>query len=187
MTTIGTNLSQSQSKYSQVKLQPNNAGKNFLTTGRGDNNESMLYKMAYYTAQGVIFLPKKILQTSSFMIGSLLNDEYSKTENQVTKVRPPRFVSFTLELEPYSKKKAFALEILNEINLNVFEAETIQKLYTMSQHVVIITGKRIICVDEVRPSNIRNTIKPEQIDLIHSQDKETDVGKAGQGSQASQG
>jgi hypothetical protein len=64
------------------------------------------------------------------------------------KVRPPRFVSFTLELEPYSKKKAFALEILNEINLNVIEAETIQKLYTMSQNVVIITGKRIICVEE---------------------------------------
>lgn len=55
-----------------------------------------------------------------------------------------------MELEPYSKKKAFALEILNEINLNVFEAETIQKLYTMSAHVVIITGKRIICVDELR-------------------------------------
>lgn len=53
-----------------------------------------------------------------------------------------------MELEPYSKKKAFALEILNEINLNVIEAETIQKLYTMSQNVVIITGKRIICVEE---------------------------------------
>ncbi len=67
---------------------------------------------------------------------------------QLQKVRPPRFVSFTMELEPYSKKKAFALEILNEINLNVIEAETIQKLYTMSQTVVIITGKRIICVEE---------------------------------------
>lgn len=30
-----------------------------------------------------------------------------------------------MELEPYSKKKAFALEILNEINLNVIETETI--------------------------------------------------------------
>jgi hypothetical protein len=37
-----------------------------------------------------------------------------------------------MELEPYSKKKAFALEILNEINLNVVEAEAIQKLFTMS-------------------------------------------------------
>ena len=42
-----------------------------------------------------------------------------------TKVRPPRFVSFTMELEPYSQKKAFALEILNEINLSVYETETI--------------------------------------------------------------
>ena len=53
-----------------------------------------------------------------------------------------------MEMEPYSKKKAFALEILNEINLNVIEAETIQKLYTMSQTVVIMSGKRIICVEE---------------------------------------
>ena len=55
-----------------------------------------------------------------------------------------------MELEPYSKKKAFALEILNDINLNVFETETIHKLYTMNAHVIIITGKRIICVDELR-------------------------------------
>ena len=40
-------------------------------------------------------------------------------------MRPPRFVSFTMELEPYNKKKAFALEILNDINLNVIEAENI--------------------------------------------------------------
>ena len=83
------------------------------------------------------------------MISSVLPEDYSESQT-LKKVRPPRFVSFTMELEPYSKKKAFALEILNEINLNVFEAETIQKLYTMSAHVVIITGKRIICVDELR-------------------------------------
>jgi hypothetical protein len=76
-------------------------------------------------------------------------DEFSN-KIPVTKVRPPRFVSFTMELEPYSKKKAYALEKLNEINLNVFQTETIQKLYNMSAHVVIITGKRIICVDEHR-------------------------------------
>ena len=32
------------------------------------------------------------------------------------KLRPPRFTSFTMELEPYSLKKAFSLEILHEIN-----------------------------------------------------------------------
>lgn len=68
-----------------------------------------------------------------------------------------------MELEPYSKKKAFALEILNDINLNVFETETIQKMYTMSSHVVIITAKRIICVDEhgerdkSKPSNDKDS------------------------------
>jgi hypothetical protein len=53
-----------------------------------------------------------------------------------------------MELEPYSKKKAFVLQILNDINLNVFEAETIQKMYNLNNHTVIITGKRIICVNE---------------------------------------
>jgi hypothetical protein len=55
-----------------------------------------------------------------------------------------------MELEPYSKKKAFVLQILNDINLNVFEAETIQKMYNLNNHTVIITGKRIICVNEQR-------------------------------------
>lgn len=58
-----------------------------------------------------------------------------------------------MELEPYSKKKAYALERLNDINLKVFETETIQKLYSMSSHVIIITGKRIICVDERKDAN----------------------------------
>lgn len=66
----------------------------------------------------------------------------------VVKIRPPRFVSFTMELEPYSQKKAYALEILNDINLNVFEAETIHKMINLSTSAVIITGKRIICVYE---------------------------------------
>ena len=57
-----------------------------------------------------------------------------------------------MELEPYSKKKAFALEILNDINLSVYESEAIHQLYSMNAHVVIITGKRIICVDEHRNS-----------------------------------
>lgn len=85
------------------------------------------------------------------MINSLIPDEIIRSRaNMPSKVRPPRFVSFTMELEPYSKKKAFALEILNDINLNVFETETIHKLYTMNAHVVIVTGKRLICVDELR-------------------------------------
>lgn len=82
------------------------------------------------------------------MFNQILPNEVTKHKKGIEKIRPPRFVSFTMELEPYSKKKAFALEILNDINLNVFETETIQKMYTLSSHVVIITAKRIICVDE---------------------------------------
>jgi hypothetical protein len=123
-----------------------------IDSKRAYQESAMLFRLAYYTAQGVSYIPRKILQTGVFMFNSVLPDEITRSRaNMPTKVRPPRFVSFTMELEPYSKKKAFALEILNDINLNVFETETIQKLYTMNAHVVIITGKRVICVDEHRP------------------------------------
>lgn len=115
----------------------------------------MLYKLASVTTQGVLFLPRKIFSTSKFMLNSFIPDDIGRLRTFVTlKVRPPRFVSFTMELEPYSKKKAFALEILNDINLSVYESEAIHQLYSMNSHVVIITGKRIICVDEHRNSQL---------------------------------
>ena len=64
------------------------------------------------------------------------------------KIRPPRFVSFTLELEPYSIKKAYALEVLNNINFNMLGTETINQTYTLNKNELIFTGKRIICVQE---------------------------------------
>lgn len=64
----------------------------------------------------------------------------------VQKVRYPRFTSFTMQLEAYSYKKAYALEILNDINLNVLHAESIQKLFTLEEYEIIFTEKRIICV-----------------------------------------
>lgn len=54
-----------------------------------------------------------------------------------------------MQLEPYSLKKAYALEILNDINLNMLQSETIQKLFTMDKYVIILTAKRIICVQEL--------------------------------------
>ena len=111
----------------------------------------MIYKLAYYTTQGIFFIPRQLYHGGAYVVKAFIpEDNNGSGANLIAKVRPPRFVSFTMELEPYSKKKAFALEILNDINLNVFETETIQKLYTMNAHVIIITGKRIICVDEVR-------------------------------------
>jgi hypothetical protein len=68
---------------------------------------------------------------------------------QAHKIRPPRFTSFTLQLEPYSYKKAYALEILNEINMNVFQSETIQKLFNIGKYVIIFTAKRLIYVEEM--------------------------------------
>ena len=54
-----------------------------------------------------------------------------------------------MQIEPYNLKKAFALEKLNDINLNVLQAETILKLYTLEYYVVIFTAKRVICVQEL--------------------------------------
>ena len=62
------------------------------------------------------------------------------------KVQPPRFVSFRMKLESYNKQKALALQILNDINLNVFVTETIEKVFTFKMNLLILTGKRLICV-----------------------------------------
>jgi len=76
-----------------------------------------------------------------------------------------------MELEPYSKKKAFALEKLNDINLGGIEAETITKLYEMTSQVIIMTRKRIICVEE--------RAREPQTDLVieHDQQQFSSSGK----------
>lgn len=94
-----------------------------LSMRRSNTQGSYAYQAALYTAQGIVYIPKKLIQTSAGLLNIFLQDE--DAPHTIQKIRPPRFVSFTMELEPYSKKKAFALEILNEINLNVIEAETI--------------------------------------------------------------
>lgn len=64
-----------------------------------------------------------------------------------------------MQLEPYSLKKAYALEILNDINLNMLQSETIQKLFTMDKYVIILTAKRIICVQELQSGSSRADAK----------------------------
>jgi len=41
------------------------------------------------------------------------------------------------------------LKILNDINMNVAQSESIQKLFEMDKYVFIFTAKRIICVEEI--------------------------------------
>jgi hypothetical protein len=53
-----------------------------------------------------------------------------------------------MELEPYNEQKAIALQVLNDINLDVFVAETIEKVYTFKRNSLILTGKRLICVQQ---------------------------------------
>ena len=74
------------------------------------------------------------------------------------KIRPPRFVSFTLELEPYSIKKAYALEVLNNINFNMLGTETINQTYTLNKNELIFTGKRIICVQEEQRGDLNHVV-----------------------------
>lgn len=98
---------------------------------------------------GFIYYPKYLITSGSKMVDGMntrLIEEQMRQQAQ--KIRPPRYTSFTMQLEPYSQKKAFALEILNEINLNVHQTESIQKLITVDKYVLIFTAKRIICVEE---------------------------------------
>jgi hypothetical protein len=109
--------------------------------------ENSIWRLASKLARAGMYVPQQMFQGGQSVINMLIADE-GNSQNMIVKIRPPRFVSFTLELEPYSQKKAYALEILNDINLNVFEAETIHKMINLSTSAVIITGKRIICVYE---------------------------------------
>jgi hypothetical protein len=53
-----------------------------------------------------------------------------------------------MQLEPYNLKKAYSLEILNDINLKsvFFQTESIIKLFALEKYVIILTAKRLICV-----------------------------------------
>lgn len=70
-----------------------------------------------------------------------------KSTKKATKIRPPRFVSFRMELEPYNEPKALALQKLNDINLKVFVHETVERVFTFHSNSLILTGRRLICVE----------------------------------------
>ena len=58
-----------------------------------------------------------------------------------------------MELEKYNEKKALALQKLNDINLLMFQTETISRAFTFDFNSLILTGKRVICVHESRKHN----------------------------------
>jgi hypothetical protein len=76
-------------------------------------------------AKSVILFAPKMLAKGIEKINEKLKDDRRKEE----KVRPPRFVNFRMELEPYNEQKALALQILNDINLNMLTSETIDKIF----------------------------------------------------------
>ena len=105
---------------------------------------------AYKALSKIGSLPKNFIASSASVIDNMntrLIEEQQRLH--VQKIRPPRYTSFTMQLETYSYKKAYALEILNEINLNVFQSESIQKLFNIGKYVIIFTAKRLICVEEM--------------------------------------
>lgn len=65
-----------------------------------------------------------------------------------------------MELEPYNPQKALALQILNNINLDLSVSETISKVYTFKENSLIMTGKRLICVQ--RANDMRKEESGEQ-------------------------
>ena len=66
----------------------------------------------------------------------------------IQKIRPPRFTSQTMELEPYNLKKAICLELLERINLKASnnQPESITELFEFGQYIIIETERRFICV-----------------------------------------
>ncbi len=95
-------------------------------------------------------LPSKLLTKSAQVIDNyntrLIEDQLKN--KSIQKIRPPRFTSFTMQLEPYNLKKAYSLEILNDINIKsvFFQTESIIKLFALEKYVIILTAKRLICV-----------------------------------------
>ena len=53
-----------------------------------------------------------------------------------------------MHLEPYSSKKAIAMQKLISINLNVIQTESVLRIYSLDQYVIVFTPKRLICVEE---------------------------------------
>lgn len=106
------------------------------------------------------YIPNSLISNSSKLIDNM--NTSIKQKQKVLKIRPPRFTSFTLELEAYNLKKAISLEILNEINQSsaLFERETILKLFVMGRYVLIFTAKRLICVEQEENLSSSITMQP---------------------------
>ena len=120
--------------------------------------------MSFYERQqpekqyNLIHFSKKVFEVASVPYKAMVKagkaiDSMNRLDEKyralTQKIRPPRFTSFNMQLEPYSRKKAYAVEILNDINLNVLQSESITNLFTIAKYVIIMTPKRIICVEEV--------------------------------------
>ena len=78
----------------------------------------------------------------------------------VTRVRPQRFVSYTMELEPYSYKKAYAFQVFNQVNQQIAERECIHKIFTVHSSVVILTAKQLICVTDIKGRGTEHWVVP---------------------------
>ena len=139
-----------QEDTTHLQQQEGNLNQFFRRTAPGSN----------YFFSLLTFLPKQLYRSSGLAL-SRLNEQFLLEEKQtvsVSKVRPPRFVSFRMELEPYNEQKALALQILNDINLSVFQTETIDKVFSFKYNSFILTGKRLICVQmsDKQKSNYMN-------------------------------
>ena len=87
-------------------------------------------------------------------------------EGRIEKMRPARFIGLNGRIECYSYKKAYAMGMLNKINLEVVGGEYIEDYYNLSQNAVIFTKHRIICVTE----NIKLWSKnPKHLQKLHKQ------------------
>ena len=108
---------------------------------------SGIRKLFTHTKKVLFFGPELIFRGLGKLNENLQED---RDRVKANKIRPPRFVNFRMELESYNEQKALALQILNDINLNVFVSETIDRIFDFHWNTLILTGKRLILAQAIK-------------------------------------
>mmetsp|Transcript_1060 Transcript_1060/g.1041 ORF Transcript_1060/g.1041 Transcript_1060/m.1041 type:complete len:477 (-) Transcript_1060:372-1802(-) len=81
---------------------------------------------------------------------------YIKVDKDIEKesrIRKPRYFSYTKELEPYSAIKAFAVDSMKRINVELPYSENISFIVSLSKSEVIFTENRILCITQEQDSD----------------------------------
>jgi hypothetical protein len=94
-------------------------------------------------------IPLAILYTFYQLIKKINHSvKMDKGMDKEKRIRYPRYFGYTKELESYSYTKAFAVEIMKRINLNLSQSENITATFSLDKTEIILTENRILCVTQ---------------------------------------